>query len=81
MDLIVGGIFALVVIVSSYYGLDPRRWKSWLLGVYGFISGYYCGLYISNQTFGLLIGLLFIFIIMYSGAMSFYHRQRSRNKK
>ena len=67
--LIVGG-------VGMYKGLDLSKWSSWIYGIYGFLSGFLIGFLIVDLQSGLLVGALFAFIVMYSGVMIRWHRQR-----
>jgi hypothetical protein len=61
---------------AIFVGLDLKKWRSWLLGLYGFISGYLFGLLKSDTSGGLVMGALFAFVIIYGGATSYWHRQR-----
>lgn len=79
METIVVAIFILYLLVCGigiFVGLDLKRWTSWLLGLFGFLSGFVIGLAIADLYSGLLGGALFAFIVMFGGATTRWHKQR-----
>jgi len=79
MPTIVNIIFVIYVVVCGigiFIGLDLKKWKSWLYGLYGFVSGLLIGLSRADVSGGLTLGLLFTFVVLYGGATSHWHRQR-----
>lgn len=42
--------YFIVCGVCIFIGLDLRKWRSWLYGLYGFISGFMIGLSVGGIT-------------------------------
>ena len=86
--LIFGNLFVFLIVsaIATFRGLELRKRSSWLYGLYGFLSGFLIGFLRSdgagglqldtNLTLSLQGGALFAFMVMYSGAMTRWHRQR-----
>jgi hypothetical protein len=69
-------LFVIVACIGMLIGLDPKKWSSWLFGLYGFLTGFLFGFVRTGPSVGFQVGALFAFIVMYSGAMTRWHRQR-----
>lgn len=79
-------VFLIVYFMVTFKGLDLKKWSSWLYGLYGFLTGFLVG-FLSQDNTGdlrlavnlagsLQVGALFAFIVIYTGAMNRWHRQR-----
>jgi hypothetical protein len=69
-------VFVIVGVICTIVGLNLKKWYSWLVGFYGFLSGYFLGLIVENGSSSWQVGLLFAIAIMSSGAMTRRNRQR-----
>jgi hypothetical protein len=71
-------LFLIVFSIRTFIGLDVRKWTSWLYGLYGFFSGFWCSFIREDAEMSsrLLLGALFAFAIMYIGAFVRVNRQR-----
>lgn len=69
-------IFLVVCGGCIFIGLDPRKWFSWLFGLYGFVSGFIFGLLKADTRGGIMLGALFALVVIYGGISSFWQRQR-----
>ena len=73
-------VFLIVSSVCIFTGLDLKKWSSWLLGLYGFLSGLLMGFLWPDGDLDvpslLTVGALFAFIVLYGGATTHWHRQR-----
>jgi len=69
-------VYLIICGSAIFVGLDLKKGRSWLLGLYGFISGYLFGLLKSDTSGSLVMGALFAFVVIYGGATSYWHRQR-----
>ncbi|HAE58845.1 MAG TPA: hypothetical protein DCG54_04875 [Anaerolineae bacterium] len=67
-------IFVFVAMVFIGVGLNLKKWPSWLLGVYGFITGLLLGLFYSDIKNAFVAGMLFAFGVLSGGAMTRWHR-------
>jgi hypothetical protein len=79
MPMIVSIIFIVYLIacgIGIFIGLDLKKWSSWLYGLCGFVSGFSIGLSKADISGGFMLGILFMFVVMYGGATTYWHRQR-----
>lgn len=79
MVLAIFWVFVIVGLIGIFIGLDPKKWTSWLYGVYGFASGFLIGFFRDDVSAGLKLGLLFAVAVMWGGVTT--HRQKQRFKK
>ena len=68
-------VFVIVSAIGVFIGLDPKKWASWLFGVYGFVSGFLFGLLRANVSGGLKLGLLFALVVMWGGVTTRWNKQ------
>jgi hypothetical protein len=69
-------VYAIVMGVSIFVGLDLKKWYAWLIATYGFISGAMFGFLSGSNTLALQGGVIFALIVLYGGAMNHRHRQK-----
>jgi 4-hydroxybenzoate polyprenyltransferase len=62
-----------------YRGLDLKKWYSWLIGLYGFLVGFWLGIVWSDINNALMAGIIFAFAPLYQGAIN--HWRRDKDKK
>lgn len=79
--LVIANFFVLLIVVgiAIFFGLDLKKWLSWLYGLYGFMSGFSIYFLRPNVFLGLQTGVIIAFVIMYGGAMTRWNRQRSKD--
>jgi hypothetical protein len=73
-------IFCIYLIVSSIsmmIGLDLKKWYSWLVGVYGFLTGFLMSLVYSDTQTAIPLGLFFAFFTLTSAAVTYQNRKNS----
>jgi hypothetical protein len=68
-------VFVFVAMVFIIRGLDLKKWSSWLLGVYGLITGLLMGWVWNSFQDGVTFGLLCAFAVLSGGAMTRWHRK------
>ncbi len=76
--------FYILVIIGTtavYVGLDLRKWHSWIIGLYGFVSGFLIGLLWVDTKGALITGGLFALGVLYGGATTRWHMQRDKEDK
>ena len=77
MEILAGifvSMFVFIAMPFTYFGLNLRKWPSWLFGIYGLATGFFCGRVWANTENALVLGMLFAFAILSSGAMIRWHR-------
>ena len=70
-------VFMLVGTIFVFIGLDIKKWTSWLLGLYGFLSGILFSFIRENADIStrLLLGAILGVGVMFVGAMVRRNRQ------
>jgi hypothetical protein len=71
-------IFLVVCGAVVFSGLDLRKWTSWLLGAYGFLSGFLVGLLVAHMEQPVILGALFALAVLFGGGTTRWHRLRYR---
>jgi hypothetical protein len=77
-------IFLIVGSIGIFKGLDLKKWKSWLIGIYGFVSGFLIILLRGDKTditVGFQIGAIFAFTSIFAGACTYYQRRFFKSEK
>jgi hypothetical protein len=69
-------LFAVVFSIGILNGLDLKKWTSWLLVLYGFLSGLLVGFLREGGSLNLPGGILFACVVLYGGTMIRWQRQR-----
>jgi hypothetical protein len=71
-------VFLIICFINVFIGLDLKKWTSWLYGLYGFLTGFWCSFIRLNADMSsrLTLGVLFAFAVMSAGAMARVHKQR-----
>lgn len=72
-------VFLIVIGIGVFYGFDLKKWSSWLYGFYGFLSLFIVGYLFIDAKAGFFMGAVVALIVMYVGAMAFWHRQRFKD--
>ena len=63
-----------------FIGLDPKKWISRLLGIYGFISGSLIGFVGGDGSPSWLVGGILAALVMYTNATTYWQRQHFRSE-
>ena len=71
-------IFLIITFVCTILGLDFKKWQSWLVGLYGFLSGYLLGFLSKARSPSWQLGLLFTIVIMSSSIVTRQYRLHFR---
>ena len=80
-------LFAIIGSIWAARGIDLKKWSSWLLGMYAFISGFLAGFVRSDGAGGyevstnlpasLQVGVVFALAFMFTGATTRWNRRRA----
>jgi hypothetical protein len=70
-------VFLIMSAVCVFIGLDPKKWSSWLLGLYGFLTGFSFSFIRSDADMGsrLILGALCAYAVMAAGIMIYHTKQ------
>jgi hypothetical protein len=70
-------VFMVTGAIATYKGLDVKRGSSWLYGAIGFLCGVVMIFSMSgNLIDSLKAGVIFAFLILFTGATMRHHKQR-----
>jgi hypothetical protein len=61
-------VFLIVGGICVFIGLDLKKWSSWLLGLYGFLTGSLVGLLSPGESLSLDVGALLAIAVRRNGA-------------
>jgi len=72
------GIFLIVYGIAMYLGLNPKKWQTWLLGLYGFLTLFLVGIVGTGNFYeSIKAGALGIAVI-FGGIVTYWNRERAR---
>ncbi len=69
-------ICPFVVGMSIFYGLNLRKWVSWFIILYCFVSGFLLGFLVGNFSTSSQAGIIFALAAILGGTVNRYHRQK-----
>lgn len=72
-------IFAIVCAIAIYLGLDPKKWQTWLLSLYGFLSLFLIGIVGTGNVYeSVIVGAITTFAVIFGGIITFWNRERAK---
>lgn len=74
-----GVIFTLVVSIATYIGLDPKKWQTWLLSLYGFLTFFLVGIVGTGNVYeAVKIGAIVTLAMIFVGITTYWSRERAK---
>jgi hypothetical protein len=71
-----GIIFTLIISIAIYLGLDPKKWQTWLLSLYGFLTFFLVGIVGTGNFYeSVKLGVIITFALIFGGTMTFWSRE------
>jgi Na+/H+-dicarboxylate symporter len=72
-------ICALVFARAVYLGLDPKKWQTWLIGLYCFLSLFFAGIVGTGNSFESgKVGAIITFALVFGGIITYWSRERAK---
>lgn len=72
-------VFAIVWGIAIYIGLDPKKWQTWLLGLYGFLTFFLVGIVGTGNFYeSVKVGAIATFAFTFGGIITYWNRERAR---
>jgi hypothetical protein len=72
-------IFGIVCAIAIYFGLDPKKWQTWLLGLYGFLSFFLVGIVGTGNFYeSVKVGAIVTFALTFGGIITYWNRERAK---
>jgi hypothetical protein len=68
-------VILIVFVISAFIGISLKKWSTWLLVIYVFLSGSLIGFLGSGGAWDFLIGFLFVIIILSTGIFTHWQRE------
>lgn len=73
-----GVIFIIILSIAIYIGLNPKKWQTWLLSLYGFLTFFLAGIVGTGNFYeSIKAGALGIAVI-FGGIVTYWNRERAR---
>ena len=74
-----GVIFVIVCAIAIYLGLDPKKWQTWLLSLYGFLTFFLAGIVGTGNLYeSVAVGAIGTFAVILGGIIEYWNRERAR---
>lgn len=71
-------VFIIVVSIAMYIGLSPKKWRTWLLSLYGFLSFFLLGIVGKESLYeAVMLGAVGV-VIVFGGMITFWNRERAK---
>jgi len=72
-------IFAIVCAIAIYLGLDPKKWQTWLLSLYGFLSFLLLGIVGTGNFYeSIKVAAIATFAVIFGGIITYWNRERAK---
>ena len=72
-------ILAIVTAIAIYIGINPKKWQTWLLSLYGFLSFFLAGIVGTGNFYeSVAVGVVATLAIMFVGITTYWNRERAR---
>ena len=72
-------IFAIVIGIATYLGLDPQKWQIWLLSLYGFLTFFLVGIVGTGNVYeAVKLGAIVTFALIFGGIITYWNRERAK---
>ena len=74
-----GVIFVIAISIAIYIGLDPKKWQTWLLSLYGFLTFFLAGIVGTGNFYeSIKAGTVGTFLIIFTGIITYWNRERAK---
>ncbi len=72
-------ILAIVVAIAIYIGIDLKKWQTWLLSLYGFLSLFLVGIVGTGNFYeSVAVGAIVTLAMVIVGVTTYWNRERAR---
>lgn len=72
-------IFAIVCAIAIYFGLSPKKWQTWLLSLYAFLTFFLVGIVGTGNFYeSIKLGVLVTSALILGGIATFWNRERAK---
>ena len=74
-----GVIFVIVYGIAVFLGIDPKKWQTWLLCLYGFLTFFLAGIVGTGNVYeSVTVGVIVTFLFTFGGIITYWNRERAR---
>jgi type II secretory pathway component PulF len=71
-------IFAIVCAIAMYLGIAPKKWQTWLLSLYSFLSFFFVGIVGTGNFYeSVAVGAIVTFALIFGGIITYWNRERA----
>jgi len=73
-----GVIFVVVYGIAIYLGADPKKWQTWLLSLYSFLTFFLAGIVGTGNFYeAVKVGVIAAFAFTVGGIITYWNRERA----
>lgn len=74
-----GVTFIIVLSIAIYLGLDPKKWQTWLLSLYGFLTFFLAGIVGTGNFYeSIKVGIIATVALIFGGIITYWNRERAK---
>ena len=71
-------VFIIAVSIAMYIELNPKKWQTWLLSLYGFLSFFFVGMVGKQGVYeSVILGAVGVAIV-FGGIITYLNRERAQ---
>jgi len=72
-------IFLIVYGIAVFIGIDPKKWQTWLLSLYGFLTYFLAGIVGTGNFYeSVAVGVIVTFAFTFGGIITYWNRERAK---
>ena len=72
-------ILAIVGAIAIYVGFDPKKWQTWLLSLYAFLSFFLVGMVGTGNFYdSVAVGAIVTLAMVIVGVTTYWNRERAK---
>ena len=74
-----GVIFIIVYGIAIFLGVDPKKWRTWLLSLYGFLTFFLVGIAGTGNFYeSVKVGIIATLAFTLGGIITYWNRERAK---
>ena len=71
-------IFLIVYGVAVFIGIDPKKWQTWWLGLYGFLTLFLVGIVGTGNVYESIKAGAIGVALIFGGIITYWNRERAK---
>lgn len=71
-------VFLVVYGIVVYIGINPKKWQTWLLGLYGFLTFFLAGIVGTGNFYESIKAGAIGIALIFGGIITYWNRERAK---